>query len=307
MSSKRDFGAVVSGRAQARAGSHLLGADQEPPRFATPLADDAFEVAIDHIRPSPDQPRKHFDEDELQQLAASIRRDGVLQPIPVNRTDDPSVYEIESGERRWRAATIAGLTTIPCIVREKASDRATIRRRQLTENIQRSDLKPIEAARSLEAYLREVGLSQREAAHDLSKPKTWVAELLGILAIPEPILAKIEQRERGGNPLPKRALVELAGIKDPKEQSRLFDRMIASDSPWTVAREARKRQTAEYQRPTFRRVMTHRDFPSYRLTVSAARPPEDVNPHDVKDFIGKVLSDYASKQSQGIGKPPPAS
>lgn len=301
MNTKKNFRDIVTGRAQARAGSQLLGDDEPVERFATPLADEAFEVATDHVRPSEYQPRKYFDQDELQELAESIRRDGVLQPIPVNRTDDPHIYEIESGERRWRAAQIAGLATVPCIVRDRTADRATIRRRQLAENIHRSDLKPIEAARSLESYLRELGLSQREGARDLSKPKTWLAELLGILTIPTPLLDKLEDRERSGKPLPKRALVELSAIKSAQEQHHVFERMIASSSPWAVAREARKSRTGDRRRPTFVRVLTHHDFPLYRLTVSASRSPEDVNPREVADFIAKALAEYTNEQSQRLG------
>lgn len=306
MTLKRDFSAVVSGHAQERSSARLLGSDQEPDRFATPLADDAFEVAIDHLRPSPDQPRKHFNQEELEELAASIKRDGVLQPIPVNRTDDPSIYEIESGERRWRAAKLAGRRTIPCIVREKVSDRATIRRRQLTENIHRSDLKPIEAARSLEAYLSEVSLNQREAAKDLSKPKTWVAELLGILTIAEPILEKLEQRERDGIPFPKRALVELSGIKNVKEQEQLFARMLVSKAPWAVAREARRAASDGARSRGFKRVMTHPNFPSYRLTVTANSSPAGTDPRAVAEFMRQVLADYANEQAQNLNLPPAA-
>lgn len=300
MSTKKDFRAIVSGRAEARAGAHRLGPDQESQRFATPLADDAFEVAIDHVRPNPEQPRRHFDPDELQQLADSIRRDGVLQPILVNRTDDASMYEIESGERRWRAAGMAGLRTIPCIVHGRVADRATVRRRQLTENIQRSDLKPVEAAQSLVAYMSEVGLTHREAARDLSKPKTWIAELLGILSIEAPVLAEVEQRERDGKPLPKRVLVELSRLKSPQAQRALFERVAASDAPWAVAQAARKRTG---DRPAFRRVLTHRDFPAYRLTVTATTPPERVDPREVKDFIEKALVEYASEQAQRLAPP----
>jgi len=306
MTPKKDFRAVVSGHAQERAGARLLGSDQEPDRFATPLADDAFEVAIDHLRPSPDQPRKHFNQEELEELAASIKRDGVLQPIPVNRTDDPGVYEIESGERRWRASKLAGLRTIPCIVREKLSDRATIRRRQLAENIHRSDLKPIEAARSLEAYLSEVGLNQRDAAQDLSKPKTWIAELLGILTIAEPILEKLEEREQEGIPFPKRALVELSAVKDPKKQEQLFARMLVSKTPWAVAREARESQGRGHGSRSFKRTMMHPDFPSYRLTVTASSSPAGTDPRTVAEFMRRVLSEYTNEQAQRLENPPAA-
>lgn len=300
---RKNFGARVNDRAQERVGTQRLGIDHEPERFATPLADAAFEIRIDHLRPCADQPRKHFAKDELQELADSIRRDGVLQAIPVNRTDDPSIFEIESGERRWRASKIAGLKAIPCVVRERIPDRGTIRRRQLAENIHRSDLKPIEAARSLAAYLREAGLSHRKAADDLSKPKTWVAELLTILTISASVLEKLEDRERNGKALPKRALVELSAVKDPAEQDQLYEHMIASRSPWAVAREARRRRN-DAERPTkFQRVLTHRDFPSYRLSVSSSARPENVDPSEVASFIESALAEYMNEQAQRVSRP----
>src|SRR5262249_2588979 len=139
--------------------------DQETPKaVAVPLDQDAYQIALDHIEPDPDQPRRVFDEDELRDLAASIKENGVLQPIIVYRPGDPARYRIAAGERRYRAAQRLGLASIPCLELPAGFDRSLIDQLQLVENIQRADLRPVEAAEAIETFIQRHGLSQREAA-----------------------------------------------------------------------------------------------------------------------------------------------
>ena len=154
-----------------------MATTEQPAPFAVPLDQDAYEVDLDHIEPDPGQPRKTFHEDELNQLAASIRENGLLQPILVNRTEDPSKYRIITGERRYRAALLAGLRTVPCLEMPRDFDPELIDQLQLVENIQRADLRPLEAAEAIEAYMARHDLSQRVAARRLGKPLSFVAEL----------------------------------------------------------------------------------------------------------------------------------
>ena len=130
-----------------------MASTDRPEPFAIPLDQDAYDVVIDHIDPDPEQPRKHFEQEELENLAASIRENGLLQPILVYRSEDPTKYRIIAGERRYRAARLAGLKTVPCLEMPKDFDRNLIDQLQLVENIQRADLQPLEAA---EAISREV-------------------------------------------------------------------------------------------------------------------------------------------------------
>jgi ParB/RepB/Spo0J family partition protein len=195
-----------------------------PPMFAVPLNQDAYEIAVDHVEPDPQQPRKTFDDAELENLAASIRENGLLQPIVVYRADVPDRYRIIAGERRYRAAILAGRTTVPCLEMPPDFDRALIDQLQLVENIQRADLHPVEAAIAIEVYVARHELSQREAAKRLGKPLSFVAELLAIRKVPGDLLAR-----EGVAQLPKQVLVEI-GRAPESEQPRLIDAALSGAS-----------------------------------------------------------------------------
>jgi ParB family chromosome partitioning protein len=135
-------------------------------------------VAIDQIRPSRMQVRARFDAEPLGELAESIRRHGVLQPILVRRHVDG--YELIAGERRWRAARLAGLVSIPAVVRsETDSDEHLVL--GLIENLQRADLDPIEEARGLQRLTEDFGLTHEEAAHRIGKNRVSVTQSLRLL------------------------------------------------------------------------------------------------------------------------------
>jgi ParB family chromosome partitioning protein len=195
-----------------------------PRTIALPLDQDAYEIAIDHVEPDPQQPRKTFDDAELQNLAASIRENGLLQPIVVYRAEEPDRYRIIAGERRYRAAILAGRTTVPCLEMPAGFDRALIDQLQLVENIQRADLQPMEASIAIEAYMSRHALSQREAARRLGKPLSFVAELLAIRRIPGDLLAR-----PGVAQLPKQVLVEIGRATDA-EQPRLLNAALSGAS-----------------------------------------------------------------------------
>ena len=133
-------------------------------RDAQPPADAVVEIALNDIDPNPDQPRRRFDETALEELAASIRQVGVLQPIIVRKTGRR--YAIISGERRWRAARLAALDVIPAIVR----DWDEVRRMEaaLVENLQRDDLNPVEEASGLKSLMDQCGLTQEDTARRVS-------------------------------------------------------------------------------------------------------------------------------------------
>jgi ParB/RepB/Spo0J family partition protein len=141
-------------------------------------------IPLHLIAPDPKQDRKHFDEEELANLADSIREQDVIQPILV-RPAAPGRFEIIAGERRWRAAQIAELTSIPAVVRHDVDDDKA-HTLQLTENIQKASLRPIELAHGLARKVAAVGLI--EAAASLGKSKSWVSQRATLLDLPEPIL-----------------------------------------------------------------------------------------------------------------------
>jgi ParB family chromosome partitioning protein len=136
-------------------------------------------VALDRIRPCPFQPRKAFDPESLQDLADSIRTQGVVQPLIVRPADDG--YELIAGERRWRAARLAGLAEVPVLVRE-ADDRAALEL-ALIENLQRENLNPIEEAQGFAQLIDQFQLTQEEAATRVGKSRTVVANALRLLKL----------------------------------------------------------------------------------------------------------------------------
>ena len=158
-------------------------------RDAQPPADAVVEIALNDIDPNPDQPRRRFDETALEELAASIRQVGVLQPIIVRKTGRR--YAIISGERRWRAARLAALDVIPAIVR----DWDEVRRMEaaLVENLQRDDLNPVEEASGLKGLMDQCGLTQEETARRVGKSRSAVANSLRLLTLSGAVLEFLTQ------------------------------------------------------------------------------------------------------------------
>ena len=136
-----------------------------------------YHLKVSEIEPNKDQPRRIFDEDSLNELAESIKKYGVIQPIIVSKKDD--YYQIVAGERRWRASKIAGVTEIPAIVRE--NDEQKNREIALIENIQREDLNPIEKARGIKLLMDQYNLTQAQVAEIIGKGRSTVTNTLRIL------------------------------------------------------------------------------------------------------------------------------
>ena len=148
-------------------------------------------IKISRISPRSDQPRKIFDENALQMLADSIREHGVIQPIAVREIGALSEnYEIIAGERRWRAAKMAGLDEIPAIV--LTGDDLKIAEISLIENIQRQDLNPIEEALAYRALIERFGLKQEEVARQVGKSRSAVANMLRLLELPDEVLIMVQ-------------------------------------------------------------------------------------------------------------------
>ncbi len=154
------------------------GDDPEGGRDSRPY----FLTALDSIQPNEFQPRQIMADGPLQQLADSIKANGVLQPLVVRRRDDGPGYELIAGERRWRAARMAGLTDVPVLVREVAdNDRLEL---ALIENIQRQDLNPLEEGEAYHRLVQEFGLSQEEVAGRVGKDRSTVANTIRLLQLP---------------------------------------------------------------------------------------------------------------------------
>jgi ParB family chromosome partitioning protein len=199
-----------------------------PPEPSTDIASPghtaALEVPIELIEANPNQPRKHFDNDALYELSQSLRRSGVLQPVVVRRKGADR-YQLVVGERRWRAAKLAGLTTIPAIVRE-VDDPATLEL-ALVENLLREDLNPIEEAEGYQRLLAEFGWTQEQLAERVGKDRSSVANGLRLLKLPAEIQADLRSgRLSMGH---ARALLSLASGAD---QLRLRAEIL--EHSWSV-------------------------------------------------------------------------
>lgn len=147
------------------------------------------EIAISAIVPNPKQPRSHFDEDALEELADSIRALGVIQPVTVKK-DKGSKYVIISGERRWRASQLAGLATIPAYIREV--DDQNLHEMALVENIQRQDLNAIEVAISMQRLLDECNLTQDTLSSRIGKKRSTIANYMRLLKLPVEVQAAVK-------------------------------------------------------------------------------------------------------------------
>jgi len=176
-----------------------------------------FSCPIEEIRPNKEQPRKTFVNEKLEELAASIREKGIIQPLVVMRREGH--YEIIAGERRWRAAQKAGLREVPVVIQDVSEDTAL--EMALIENIQREDLNAVEEAEAYHALLERFSLSQEELAKRVGKERSTVANALRLLRLPSEIKRDVaEERISMGH---ARALLTL---EDPADQKAARDEIV---------------------------------------------------------------------------------
>jgi ParB family chromosome partitioning protein len=150
------------------------------------------EIPIDQIEPNPDQPRREFDQDALQELATSIQNMGIIAPITLRQVA-PDHYQIIAGERRWRASQMAGLTTIPAYIR--TADDESVMELALVENIQREDLNAIEIALAYEHLAEASGMTQEKISERVGKSRTAVTNYMRLLKLPAQIQMALRDRE----------------------------------------------------------------------------------------------------------------
>lgn len=175
--------------ALARPTSPRDGPDLAGPENETPASGLARLVPIENIRPNPKQPRRRFDESALEELSRSIKEKGVLQPLILRPASDQNGFEIVAGERRWRAAQRALLHEVPAIVRALSDTEAA--QIALIENVQRSDLNPVEEASAYLQLIETFGHSQERLAELIGKSRSHIANMLRLLKLPEQVLAAL--------------------------------------------------------------------------------------------------------------------
>ncbi len=253
--------AAAKKRGLGRGLDALLGQPEEPA-----AADGALEtLAVSAIQPGRYQPRRHFDDAALDELAASIKTQGLLQPLVV-RAVARGRYELIAGERRWRAAQRAGLTELPALVREVPEQ--TVLALALIENIQREDLSPLEEAQALQRLIEEFGLTHQQTADAVGRSRAAVSNLLRLLELPAPVRALLDARRlemghaRALATLPDKLAVRLAeqaaaegwSVRDLEAAARAAQTPSAAPRP--AARKARDADLAALERELSERLAT---------------------------------------------------
>ena len=233
MNKRKSLGRGLDALLSSAAGSTVARAETPASESGAPAADAALrEVPIDLLQRGRYQPRVDMRDDSLAELAESIKAQGVVQPIVVRplprQGDGEARYEIVAGERRWRAAQLAGLHAIPAVVRDIPDESAVAV--ALIENIQRENLNPIEEARALHRLVEEFGLTHEDAASAVGRSRTTVTNLLRLLELPRPVRTFLESRE-----LDMGHARALLGLPTPEMQFEIAERIVKQG--WSV-REA---------------------------------------------------------------------
>ena len=233
MNKRKSLGRGLDALLSSAAGSTVARAETPASESGAPAADAALrEVPVDLLQRGRYQPRVDMRDDSLAELAESIKAQGVVQPIVVRplprQGDGEARYEIVAGERRWRAAQLAGLHAIPAVVRDIPDESAVAV--ALIENIQRENLNPIEEARALHRLVEEFGLTHEDAASAVGRSRTTVTNLLRLLELPRPVRTFLESRE-----LDMGHARALLGLPTPEMQFEIAERIVKQG--WSV-REA---------------------------------------------------------------------
>lgn len=197
------------------------------------LQDDFLEVSIEKIATNPQQPRHNFDEKELQELADSIKKHGIIQPLVVTKIA-PEQYELIAGERRLKAARIAGLKLVPVVVREGSGEREKLEI-ALIENIQREDLNVLEEARAYKKLIEEFDLTQEEVAAKVAKSRSAVANKVRLLALPIEV-----QRALSEGKITEGHARSILAIENPEKQRALYELILKENLTVRQAEEKAK-------------------------------------------------------------------
>lgn len=249
--------------------SALISTDQQ-------LADrdEIREIEIDLIQPGQQQPRTFFDEAKLEELAQSIRTTGIIQPLLVRPKG--GLFELVAGERRWRAAQIAGLARVPAIIREIPDDR--LLEFALVENIQRQELNPIEEANAYKKLIDSLGVTQDEVARRVGRDRTFITNYLRVLKLPTDIQALLEEEK-----LSFGHARTLLAVQDPVTQRRFAQKIVKHN--WSV-------------RETEQRV---KNLGERKLQPAKAPQPLDPNVRAAEAKLRRALSTQVRIQPQRAG------
>ncbi len=232
-------------RALGRGLSALIPQASVPVQGDLPTATGIVRIPVEHVLRDPSQPRKTFDETKLRELAESIRTQGVIQPVLVRR-DGPD-YRLIAGERRWRAAQLAGLHEIPAVVRDVTAAEAF--ELALVENLQRTDLNPLEEAEGYRRLIQEFGLTQEQVGERVGRDRTSIANALRLLQLPDGVKELLATGALGMGHA--RALLGMgSGAELVRTAERIVREQLSVRETERIVRTARPSSTAPSRKPS---------------------------------------------------------
>lgn len=244
------------------------------------LTEKIHKIKVIEIEPNREQPRRSFDEEALDELAASIKTYGVLQPIIVNKKDD--YYEIVAGERRWRAAKKAGLSEMPCIIKDDITDRSN-KEIALIENLQRVDLNPIDKAKGLKELIDDYGMTQKELADSIGISRGNIANSIRILNM-DPRVIQLAQEGK----LTEGHCRNLVVIEDPDKQYKAALNIIEKgESVRDIERKVKNAKTIDKKDPRLEAI--YRDIEDSFQGFFGTKVKLDA-----KKKSGKIIIQYSS-------------
>lgn len=249
-------------------------------------------VEVDRIIPDPEQPRTDFDKSEIQQLAESIRAHGQLHPIRVRWNETVGKWTIITGERRWRATTIAGLPTIDCFFVEGDVTEPEIREQQLVENLLRKDLNPLEEAKAYSSLMQLNDWNGKQLAQSLRVTTSRISRSLALLDLPESV-----QRQVESGTLPKSSAYEISKLPSKQTQARLAREATAVGE--SHARTVNKVKQRRGKKTSRNRQGVHQVFfaeNGLRVTISGK---EKVNYHSLEQALVEATEEVRHRIKNG--------
>lgn len=268
-------------------GLDALFGGEKPTAILKPMSQMA-EISISEIIPNPEQPRTDFNEEALEELAASLRALGVIQPITLRKRNDDGKYVIISGERRWRAAQKAGLETLPAFIREV--DDENLHAMALVENIQREDLNAIEIALGMQRLIEECKLTQEALSEKVGKKRSTITNYMRLLKLPTEVQLALKE-----GVISMGHAKAIAGV-EPEKQIKLLKRCIK--------RSLSVRQTEEMARvmnqsPLMKEIVVEEEYPEcYTRLVEALEKvfSQEIGIKRLKSGGGRVTIDFSNDE-----------
>ncbi len=254
------------------------------------LPNNSTNLPIEHLIPNQDQPRKDFSPDELNSLASSISETGIIQPILVRQIND--LYEIVAGERRWRAAQIAKIHEVPVIIKELTDEEVV--KISIIENIQRVDLNPFEEASSYNQLIRDFGYTQEKVATSLGKSRSYIANSLRLLSLPESIIGFLKEGK-----LTSGHARSLVGVKNSEFLAR---KIIKEGLSVRDIENIVKKGSTQNDEEVKRRISTKKDLDTLNLEqdIKAALGLKTTIDHNEGSGRGSIILKYKDLEQLDI-------